>query len=368
VKEPTGATVPPLARRVHCDVSAAEPGPTLLCIAGVHGNEPAGVRALERTSARLAATRGPARGRFVGVLGNLSALDRAERYVDRDLNRGWLKRPGPTGAAEDGEQRALQEILDGVVATSPYGVVVLDLHTTSSAGPPFSLIGDTLANRAFAADLGLPIVLGLEELLDGTLLDYLHGRVSVAVGVEGGRHDDPAAADLLTEVLGRALGRLGMEAAPDAPRENGGRPSPRFLEVRHRQQVDPARDGFRMHPGYRNFQPVGEGEVVATDARGPIRVPERGLLLMPLYQRLGEDGFFVVRAIRPLWIRLSALLRDLRLDRCLHWLPGVRAHPGRVATYAVDRRIARWYALEIFHLLGYRRVRERGGVLLVTRR
>lgn len=367
MRQPTDATVARF-RRVLCDVSAAQPGPTLLCIAGVHGNEPAGVRALERTSARLAASRGPARGRFVGVLGNLAALDRAERYVDRDLNRGWLQGTGPAGAAEDAEQRALRGVVDDVVATSPHGVAVLDLHTTSGDGPPFSLIGDTLANRAFAAHLGLPIVLGLEELLDGTLLDYLHGRVPVAVGVEGGRHDDPAAVDMLTEVLRRALARLGMEARPDAPRENGRRRSARFLEVRHRQPVDPARDGFRMRPGYLSFQPVVEGEVVANDARGPIRVPERGLLLMPLYQRLGEDGFFVVRAIRPFWIRLSGLLRDLRLDRWLHWLPGVRAHRGRAATYVVDRRIARWYALEIFHLLGYRRVREREGVLLVTRR
>jgi hypothetical protein len=332
----------------------------------MHGNEPAGVGALERVAAWLAAEGGPRRGRLVGLAGNLAALERSERYVDRDLNRGWLQHERAERTVEDREQQELRAALEGVLDSSPRGVVVLDMHTTSSSGPAFSLIGDTLANRSFAASLGLPIVLGLEELLDGTLLDYLHGRVDVAVGVEGGQHDEAASVDLLEEVLRRALERLGMVPAP--PSVNGAAPTARFLEVRYRQPVDPGHDGFRMKPGYLNFQPVGEGEVVANDVRGPIRVPERGLLLMPLYQRLGDDGFFVVRSIRPLWIRLSAGLRRLRLDRWVHWLPGVRARPEGTATFAVSRRIARWYALEIFHLLGYRRAREHGDELLVTRR
>jgi succinylglutamate desuccinylase len=332
----------------------------------MHGNEPAGVRALERVAARLAEGRGPLRGRLAALVGNLAALERAERFVDRDLNRGWLTVPQAGRVAEDLEQQELKAALDAVLDSSPHGVVVIDMHTTSSGGPAFSLIGDTLANRDFAVSLGLPIVLGLEELLDGTLLDYLHGRVDIAVGVEGGQHDDPASVDLLVDVLLRAMERLGM--VPPSGEPDAEVPEPRFLEVRHRWAVDPSRDGFRMRPGYLNFQPVTAGEVVAMDARGPVRVPEGGLLLMPLYQRLGEDGFFIVRAIRPLWIRLSGALRGLGLDRWVHWLPGVRARHGPVPSYEVDRHVARWFALEIFHLLGYRRVREQEGVLVVTRR
>ncbi|MEN8376831.1 MAG: succinylglutamate desuccinylase/aspartoacylase family protein [Gemmatimonadota bacterium] len=364
-------------------MTAAAPGPTLLCIAGLHGNEPAGVRALERISDAVARAGGLRRGRLVAMVGNLAALEDRERYVDRDLNRGWhARRSAGAGAegdapVEDREQAELLCAIESVLADDPHGVVALDLHTTSSFGPPFSLIGDTLANRAFAAGLGLPIVLGLEELLDGTLLDFLHGRVAVAVGVEGGQHDDPESADRLEAVVTRAIDELKMSvrrgAASDGAgaedmRLNGRPRAPRFLEVRHRRQVDPPADGFRMRAGYLNFQPVGEGEVVADDADGPIRVPERGRLLMPLYQKLGEDGFFVVRPIRPFWIRVSGMLRRRRADRWVHLLPGVQTYPQRPATYAVNRRVARWFALEVFHLLGYRRARAHGDVLLVTRR
>lgn len=39
----------------------ARPGPTLVCIGGIHGNEPAGVQALRRVLARYV-VRGPAQG------------------------------------------------------------------------------------------------------------------------------------------------------------------------------------------------------------------------------------------------------------------------------------------------------------------
>jgi len=80
------------------------------------------------------------------------------------------------------------------------------------------------------------------------------------------------------------------------------------------------------------------------------------------------DGFFVVREFRTEWLKLSALLRHLRLDSIAHWLPGVTRHPRRPDTLVVDRKVALWYSMETLHLLGFRRMRQVGGVLLVSRR
>jgi len=54
--------------------------------------------------------------------------------------------------------------------------------------------------------------------------------------------------------------------------------------------------------------------------------------------------------------------------RGIHLLPGIRKHPERAGVFVVNRRVARWYALQIFHLLGFRRVREEGDELVVERR
>jgi succinylglutamate desuccinylase len=89
---------------------------------------------------------------------------------------------------------------------------------------------------------------------------------------------------------------------------------------------------------------------------------------MPRYQRQGRDGFFLGRSVSPLWLSLSAALRRLHLERALGLLPGVRIEERAGHVLAVDRRIARFFAAELFHLLGYRRSEERGHELVVSRR
>ena len=76
----------------------------------------------------------------------------------------------------------------------------------------------------------------------------------------------------------------------------------------------------------------------------------------------------MVRAVRPVWLGLAAWLRRLRLERLLPVLPGVRRHPDLAATLTIDLRIARWYGLEVFHLLGFRKKRSQAGKLIVSRR
>ncbi|MBZ0151887.1 MAG: succinylglutamate desuccinylase/aspartoacylase family protein, partial [Planctomycetes bacterium] len=91
------------------------PGPTLLVLAGVHGNEPAGVAAVQRVLDTLQQRELAVRGRLVAFAGNLRALAEGRRFVDRDLNRGWSRgavqelaaRRRAAGAAEDHEQREL---------------------------------------------------------------------------------------------------------------------------------------------------------------------------------------------------------------------------------------------------------------------
>ena len=58
-------------------------------------------------------------------------------------------------------------------------------------------------------------------------------------------------------------------------------------------------DGFEMMPGYENFQEVQKGDVLARDNNGEIIAQQKGLIFMPLYQQLGDDGFFIVREIEP---------------------------------------------------------------------
>jgi len=123
-----------------------------------------------------------------------------------------------------------------------------------------------------------------------------------------------------------------------------------------------------MRPGYLNFHPVTAGEVIAKDRRGDVAVRETGRLLLPLYQGKGSDGYFLARDVRPFWLWVSSVLRHLHAHHLVRILPGVWRHPKKPDTFVVNRRVARWFPMQILHLLGFRKVREEGDTLTVSRR
>jgi succinylglutamate desuccinylase len=374
--------------RLLCRRRGRMPGPTLIAVGGIHGNEPAGVHAVRRVADSFARHETELRGEFLGLAGNTQALARELRYVDVDLNRHWMTTdtvaPGRGHAtvprhagllAEDVERMELLDFIDAAVARARGDVFLIDLHTTSGGGLPFATIGDTLRNRRFALRFPVPIVLGLEEEVQSTLLEYINGLGHVTMGFEAGRHNDEASVDNHEALIWHALVAAGLvreDRVPELDRHrrtlrDASRGAPSVFEIRYRHPVTPD-DAFTMLPGRHSFEKVQKGEILANDRDGNVVAPEAGLLLLPLYQGVGDDGFFIGRSVRPLWLRLSALLRRLRFDRLIVALPGIRRHPGDPASLIVDTHVARLYPLEVFHLLGYRRRRWIGDELVVTRR
>ena len=359
----------------------APPGPRLICLGGLHGNEPAGVLALRRVLATLHATNPPFRGQIVAIAGNLSALRAGRRFLERDLNRGWnprgmQKAETSVGApAEDGEQADLIAILRKELEGDRSEIRVIDLHTASANGPPFLTLADTTRNRAFARRIGLPLVLGIEEQIDGALLEVITAAGPITLGIEAGQHDDPISVDHHERAVWMALIAGGHIAERDLPEaasmrealRDAWRDLPPVFEVRYRKAVT-GDDGFTMRPGYLNFQAISNGDVVGHDRNGPVTAPEDGRIFLPLYQDQGDDGFFVVRDVRPVWLLVSAALRWLRISSIARWLPGIHPARRRADVLIVDRRVARWLTADIFHLLGYRKSRVTRGWYVFRRR
>lgn len=357
--------------------------PTLICVGGVHGNEPAGVIALQRIFSRLTADPSCLVGRVVGLSGNRRALAAGKRFLDSDLNRHWistrverLHRCAHELADEDAELVELDRELQTLLDEAEGAVYFLDLHTTSGYGPAFVNLDDTLANRQFAMAFPAPLVVGLEEELEGTLVSYLVPRGVIALGFEGGQHDDPVSVERTEAAIWIALELSDVIRRGSCPEVGKARRClekatvglPHVVEVLYRHPVHPD-DGFRMNPGFLNFDKIKAGQPLAHDREGLILAQASGYLLMPLYQELGSDGFFLIDKVHTFWLKVSEWVRRSHLERFIHWLPGVKRHPEVSGSYIVDRRLARWWALELFHLLGYQR---RGGrydrFLIMSRR
>ncbi len=383
MQDPSVSEVPARTARILGRYAGAAPGPTVLALAAVHGNEPAGIRAAELVLAALGQRDTIHRGEIVFVAGNLTALARRVRYVDADLNRAWTPerlaraRGGRTEDApvEGREQRELLAVIGEVVEAARGPVYFVDMHTSSAHGPPFLTVGDTLRNRSYAGSFPVPLILGLEEQIDGSLLEFLNERGFVTLGVEAGQHDAPESVARLEAVLWIALVASGIVEAGAVPGLAGfrtllreaSRGVPPVVEVRYRHRIDPG-DHFRMEPGFVNFQSVRKGQLLARDHHGLVLSPSAARILLPLYQGQGDDGFFLTRDVRPFWLGVSKVLRRLRLAGLLCVLPGVRRDRSRRGVLLVDTRIARAFPLEVFHLFGYRKVRWTGSDLVVSRR
>jgi len=183
-------------------------------------------------------------------------------------------------------------------------VTFLDLHTTSAPGIPFAMVRNEPERRAFAEQFPLPIIMGLLELVDNTLLEFMRTRGCVTLGVEAGQNDAESSVDHHEAVLWQALASAGLAREKDLPDLTpyravlaaARRDVPHVMVVEQRHAIGPE-DDFRMEPGFGNIERVEAGRLLAHDRRGEIRAPRHCILLLPLYQPQGDDGFFLGREL-----------------------------------------------------------------------
>lgn len=280
-------------------------GATLIAVAAIHGNEQAGIHASKRVLDKLGARM--TGGELVVLAGNVGAIRENRRFRTRDLNRMWtesivssIEKRG-AGETEDGEVLELLLAIRAAVARARGPVYLVDLHTTSAAGVPFALFGDTTpAQRAFAGAFPLPVIMGLEEQLVGVLSAYFRAHGCTTIAVEGGQHDDPATVDNLEAVLLVAAEAAGLvtEHFIDAHEllSNKRADLPRLMQVISRHAIKPE-DAFEMMPGFRNLDYARTEQLLARDRAGEIRAKSDGLVILPLYQGQGDDGFFWGREV-----------------------------------------------------------------------
>ena len=353
-------------------------GPVVIFIGGIHGNEPAGIVALKQLLLELQEQRAFIAGSVYGLIGNKTALKTGQRYCEVDLNRIWSK--GEIAAlsqqdalnSEQKEQLELWHALQNIVDQHKGPFYFMDLHTTSGPTAPFLTVNDSLLNRRFTQHYPLPVVLGIEEYLQGPLLSYINELGYVAFGFEAGQHDDPLSIQNCYDFARLSLEIIGLMAdgSEQEQRLRLGRQCSdleQFYEIIHRHQVQ-RREAFKLNPGYRNFQQVPSGTLLGYDGDQAMVLDQKGQLFMPLYQGQGEDGYFLIRSVPAFFLGLSKILRKLRVDKVFPLLPGVHWMTEDKSKLRIDLKIARFFTTEVLHLFGYRKKERSAEELIVTNR
>ena len=223
--------------------SGLQPGPKLIVLGAIHGNEPCGPEAILRAiDACRAGCLSIRRGEVTFVpVANLRAYRRRSREGNRNLNRDLRERVVP----QDYEDR----IGNRICALLREHDVLLDIHSFEAHGEPFVFAGppdnqgpvepfrQAQEEGDFAARLGPSLVVHgwldayrrfLEErhragfpagpLSEGIgTTEYIRFTGGYGVTIECGSHDDPASSDIGYQAIARALAYLGLIDAAKPP-------------------------------------------------------------------------------------------------------------------------------------------------------
>lgn len=295
-------------------------GPLLIVFGAMHGNEPAGVQALDLMFKMLEVE--PITnpdfqfcGKLVGLVGNVRARAQGVRYINRDLNRQWT----PENVARiqnanleelDEEDLEIKELLEAVhheiKAYQPEKLVFLDLHTTTAYGGIFSIPQETEESIQIAVELHAPVIRGLLKGVKGTTLHYFNNQNfepdTVAVTFESGQHNEQLSVNRAIAALTNCMRTIGcvkeshVENRHDSILIEYSKGLPKIAELVTTHQIQPG-DNFVMAPNYKNFQSVKKGEILGSDKNGDVIALEDSLILMPLYQKQGDDGFFLIKTL-----------------------------------------------------------------------
>ncbi|MEM8908125.1 MAG: succinylglutamate desuccinylase/aspartoacylase family protein [Bacteroidota bacterium] len=292
----------------------------MICFGGMHGNEPAGIKALELMFKMLEVEpiTNPVfrfRGRLLGLRGNLRAIRAGKRFIRKDLNRQWtpenverIKKASPSSLdPEDWEIKEILEVVEREIAEyQPEKLVILDFHSTTAYGGIFTIPTNDPESLRIALELRAPVIKGLLKGVSGTSLHYFSNQnftpETVAVCFESGQHHEELSVNRAIAALTNCMRTIGcvkaehVENRHDSILMEYARGLPKISELLSIHRIQPG-DRFRMRSGYKNFQRVRKGEWLANDRHGPIHALDDGLILMPLYQKQGADGFFLIRSL-----------------------------------------------------------------------
>ena len=127
-----------------------------------------------------------------------------------------------------------------------------------------------------------------------------------------------------------------------------------FYEINYKYEIT-KNEQFKMLFGFSNFESVVKDQELAISNSKKIRASHSGKIFMPLYQKQGDDGFFIISRLSKKWLLFSSLVRKLKMHHLLRFLPGIKQDKENKHVLIVNPRTARFLAIEIFHVFGYRK-------------
>lgn len=177
--------------------------PEIAIVGAIHGDEPCGVRAIER----LLAEAPPVDRPVALVVANERAFEANQRYIDHDLNRAFDP-DIDTDSHEYGVAQTLAETLRGTTA--------LALHSTQSYDAPFGFVKSmTDPAVTLMSQLSIEALVDLSPLEEGRLFAVEADFIEVEAGRQGTEQAAQQAYEIAREFLAATGAIDGQTADPN---------------------------------------------------------------------------------------------------------------------------------------------------------
>jgi predicted deacylase len=306
-------------------VTGLAPGPRLIVLGAVHGNETCGTRAIQRVMENidqheLAIISGSVT--FVPTANPLAYV-RGEREGERNLNRNLTPKEHP----EDFEDH----VANWLCPLLAQHEVLLDLHSFRAQSEPFVLMGpldnsgdiqpfsQATQERALARRLGVnrcvdgwlnTYALGVERRVREALAagrapdaktedtrygvgttEYMRSVGGYALTLECGQHADPAAPEVAYQAILRTLAHLRMTpaAAPE--------PAARIEALSIHEVTDKRHPDDSFSRTWASFDRLSKGDLIGTRHDGaPVIAADDAVILFPdAKAKPGREWFYLAR-------------------------------------------------------------------------
>lgn len=295
-----------LVPRIVGRYSTGQKGPLFLIFGGIHGNEPSGIKALQNVFKELENTKPDIKGTVVGIVGNRQALKQNVRYVHEDLNRVWKKEniANPSSTYEQKEMMAIIDVIQHLEREIDYThSYFMDCHTTSAHTLPFISVQDIHENNKWAQKFPAYIIKGFSDIVNGCIDQYLSSLRMTGFVFEAGQHESKNSIENHEGMIWLAM----HEACQLDLKEITSYPDcvDKFLknslghktfEILYRHEIK-EEDTFKMKPGFENFQKISVGDLLAQQNGEELKSRWDAYIHMPLYQKQGSDGFFIIKEV-----------------------------------------------------------------------
>ncbi len=262
-----------------CTIEADTKGKTVTILAGVHGNELCGVRAINQilTSLHLHS------GKVHFLFGNPRALEENVRFIDANLNRLFK----PEEALTDEEKKSYE--YKRACEIKPYldeSYASLDLHSSASAKTkPFVICEPQ--SLFLAKEFPVEIIShGWDALEPGGTDYYMNQKGKYGLCVECGSHDDPCAETVAVESIKAFLASVGILL-----KEKRSKKDQRIVTA---EKIYITNKNFTPEREFADFEHVSAGALIGHDGSEPVRMEADGVVIFVRTRTKSHEEAFIV--------------------------------------------------------------------------